>query len=112
MRLTVPDEMTPELLGIAGEDADLFASGAAPNAPTGIEAFPDLGEHGLEASAYPRHRLNLFAGVPPEAAPSVPAPAAAPVASGIDAFPDLMDDSQNTSFDVRVTGHAASDDPE
>ncbi len=28
----------------SGEDADLFASGNAPTAPSGMDAFPDLGE--------------------------------------------------------------------
>ncbi|KAL1405888.1 Clathrin light chain [Vanrija albida] len=74
------DDPTADFLArekaILGDDADLFASGSVPSAPSGIDAFPDL-----------------------DAAPApVPSP---PKPSGIDAFPSLVEE---THTEVRVTG--------
>ncbi|KAK1923949.1 clathrin light chain [Papiliotrema laurentii] len=71
-----------------GDDADLFATGSAPSAPSGID-FPDLTGEVAE---------------PPAKSPS-------PRPSGIDAFPSL--DSPAGSAEVRVTGVAGlQEDPE
>ncbi|EIW70333.1 clathrin light chain [Tremella mesenterica] len=63
-----------------GDDADLFASGSAPSAPSGITSFPDLASPTAPT-------LN---------APSVHTPL------GIDAFPSLS--SPGVGSTVRVTG--------
>ncbi|WWD16974.1 hypothetical protein CI109_101408 [Kwoniella shandongensis] len=63
-----------------GEDADFFASGAPPSAPSGIDAFPDF-----------------------DAPSPAPAKPPSPQPQGIDAFPDLTSSAPGGS-EVRVTG--------
>ncbi|KAK8864712.1 hypothetical protein IAR55_001966 [Kwoniella newhampshirensis] len=71
-----------------GEDADFFASGNPPSAPSGIDAFPDFD-----------------APTPPPAKPPSPSP------KGIDAFPDLNPSAPGGN-EVRVTGVSGTGEDE
>ncbi|WVF71106.1 hypothetical protein IAT40_005903 [Kwoniella sp. CBS 6097] len=72
-----------------GDDADFFASGTAPSAPSGVDAFPDFDSP----------------------APAAPAKQPSPQPQGIDAFPSL--DSGNAgSSEIRITGVAGTGEDE
>lgn len=90
-----------------GDDADLFASGNAPSAPSGMDQFPDLGKL---AAIHQATRANGS-----DAQPSRSGPASPQKPSGIDAFPALDDDllGGGGSSEVRVTGTAGlGEDPD
>ncbi|WRT66701.1 uncharacterized protein IL334_003662 [Kwoniella shivajii] len=72
-----------------GDDADLFASGTAPSAPSGMDAFPD------------------FSSPAPPAEPSKPPSPP----KGIDAFPSL-DSPPIGGSQIRVTGVAGTGEDE
>lgn len=114
-------------LGLAGDDADLFASGSAPSASQGMDDFPDFGE---SLPPPPHQAISLTHGslllipssfifsltpVPPPIYSSTDAPPAqtpaAPVKSsspkGISAFPSL-DSPGIGGAEIRVTGVAGT----
>lgn len=115
-------------LCLAGDDADLFASGSAPSASQGMDDFPDFGEslppppphqaisltHG-SLLLIPSSFIFSLTPVPPPIYSSTDAPPArtpaAPVKSsspkGISAFPSL-DSPGIGGAEIRVTGVAGT----